>query len=386
MKKFVKLVAVALVVTMFCAGFVSCSSKKSSDTFKIGMSGPLTGGAALYGKAVQNSAQMAVDEINAAGGLNGMKLELVAYDDENDATKVETIYAQMLKDGVQATLGCVTTKPALEFKNLATEDNMFYLTPSASADAVPNGSNGYQMCFADSNQGKVAAEEYVNKNYKGQTIGVLYRSDDAYSTGIYTQFKVALDSSITVVEASFTTEAPTDLSTQVELLKNCKFIFLPIYYTPASLFMKQAKDTIASNAVYYGCDGLDGIDSAEGFDINSITQEVSMLSHFNSKSTTGKAGEFITKYTEKYGSETLNQFGASAYDCVYAIYNALKASGKTITSDMSCSEVCDILKEQFNGSFSFDGCTGSGIQWDKNGYVEKTAVRYVVKECTATKS
>lgn len=380
MKKFGKFLAVAMAATMCLAGLASCSKK--SDTYKIGMSGPLTGGAALYGKAVQNSAQLAIDEINAAGGLNGTKFELVALDDANDAKKVETNYAQLLKRGVHVTLGCVTTKPALEFKGLAEEDNLFYLTPSASADDVPNGKNGFQMCFADSNQGKAAALDYVNQTYQGQTIGVLYRSDDAYSKGIYEQFKANLASNITLVEASFQTEAPTDLSSQIATLKDCKFIFLPIYYTPAALFMTQAKGTIADDAVYYGCDGLDGIDSAEGFDINSIPQEVSMLSHFNSKATDGKAKEFIDKYTSKYGTDTLNQFGASAYDSVYAIYEALKAAGDKVNTGMSASDICTVLRGEFNGGFTFSGVTGSNITWNASGYVEKAAVRYIVKEAT----
>lgn len=380
MKKFGKILAVAVAATMCLTGLVSCSKK--SDTYKIGLLGPLSGSAALYGKAVQNSAQLAIDEINAAGGLNGTKFELIALDDANDANMVEPNYAQLLKRGVHVTLGCVTTKPALEFKGLAEEDNLFYLTPSASADDVPNGKNGFQMCFADSNQGKAAAVDYVNQSYRGQTIGVLYRSDDAYSKGIYEQFKANLASDITLVEASFQTETPTSLSSQIEKLKDCKFIFLPIYYTPAALFMTQAKGIIADDAVYYGCDGLDGIDSADGFDINSIPQEVSMLSHFNSKATEGKAKEFIDKYTSKYGTDTLNQFGASTYDCVYAIYEALKAAGDKVNTGMSASDICTVLRGEFNGDFTFSGVTGSNITWNENGYVEKAAVRYIVKEAT----
>lgn len=376
MKKFGRFAAAAVAAVMCMAGFVSCGKKDA--TFKIGVSGPLTGGAAIYGQGVANSAQMAIDEINAAGGLNGVMFELVSLDDQNDPTKVETNYGEMIKKGVHATLGCVTTKPGLEFKALATEDNVFYLTPSATADEIPNGSTGFQMCFSDSSQGTAAAK-YVNENYANQTIGVLYRSDDAYSTGILAKFKATLNSNVTLTEASFIGEAPSDLSAQVAMLKDCKFIFMPIYYTPATLFIKQAKDTVAADAVYYGCDGLDGIASAEGFEINDYTQEISMLSQFNSEATDGAAKVFIDKYVAKYGKETLNQFGASAYDCVYAIYNAMKAAGDKISVDMSASEVCTVLKEQFNNGFSFSGVTGNNITWDADGYVVKEAVKYIVK-------
>ena len=139
-----------------------------------------------------------------------------------------------------------------------------------------------------------------------------------------------------------------------------------------------------ANAIYYGCDGFDGIDSADGFDINSIPQKVTMLSHFNSKATEGKAAEFIKKYTEKFGKDTLNQFGASAYDCIYALYGAMKKAidgGKEIPVTISASDMCEILKGQFAGGYTYEnGVTGDKITWDKNGYVAKSAIQYVIKE------
>ena len=161
MKKVGKFLAAALAAVLCTAGFASCRKQNYAEKnteFIIGMSGPLSGGAALYGEAVRNAAQMAIDEINEAGGLNGVKFRLLALDDANDADKVATNYAELLKKGTQVSLGCVTTKPALEFKSLSESDNLFFMTPSASNDEVPKVPNGYQMCFADGNQGKVAAE------------------------------------------------------------------------------------------------------------------------------------------------------------------------------------------------------------------------------------
>ena len=385
--KFIKIISLLLALTL-CAGLLSaCGSQvnyaENNTEFVIGLSGPLTGDAAMYGTAVLNSAKMAVDEINAAGGLNGVKFKLVAMDDMHDATKLPTNYASLFEGGMQVSLGTVTTAPGLEFTNLSAEDNVFFLTPSASGDDIPVHSNGYQMCFADGNQGKVAAE-FVNENYKGQTIGVFYKSDEAYSDGIYSQFKDNLDPSITVLETSFTDANATDFSTQIDTLKNCGFIFMPTYYTPASLFMMQGKDIIAPNAIYYGCDGFDGIDNIDGFDISLIPQEVTMLSHFNSKATEGAAKTFIDKYTQKFGKDTLNQFGASAYDCVYAIYGAMKKAvdeGKDIPVTISASDLCDILKEQFEGGYTYvGGVTGESISWESNGFVNKGAIKYVIKE------
>ena len=379
-----KILALVMCALLACTAFVACGENNSSDAFVIGMSGPLTGGASVYGIAVKNSAQMAIDEINEAGGLNGVMFELAAFDDQHDYTKVATNYAAMMDAGMVVSLGCVTSKPGLEFTKLSAEDNVFFLTPSASANDIvtidnDKYSNGYQMCFADGNQGTVAAE-YVN-TLDFDTIGIFYKTDDPYSKGIYDMFKATLNSDIKTVEASFTDDT-TDFTTQIEALKECKFIFMPIYYAPASSFMTQAKDKVAADAIYYGCDGFDGIESAEGFDITTIPQAITMLSHFNSKATEGAAADFIAKYTDKYGKETLNQFGASAYDCVYAIYNAMKQAqeaGKDIAPDMDPSDLCEILKEMFNGDFSYSGNTGDDIKWDATGYVAKTAIAYEIK-------
>ena len=382
MRTMIKKIAAVLCVAAMSLGLVACggSSTTANNTeYVIGLSGPLTGGAAVYGVAVKNSAQMAIDEINEAGGLNGVNFKLIATDDQHDATKVSANYASMVEAGMQVSLGTVTTAPGLEFTNLSAEDNVFFLTPSASGDDIPKYDNGFQMCFADGNQGAVAAD-YVN-SLGLDKIGVFYKSDDAYSNGIYEQFKDNLDESIEVVETVFTAANETDFSAQITSLKDCEFIFMPIYYQPASIFMTQAKDTIVANAVYYGCDGFDGL--AGQLDLSTIPQEVSMLSHFNSNATDGAAAEFIEKYTELYGADTLNQFGASAYDCVYAIYNAMKAAidaGEEIDVTISASDLCEILKAQFTGDFTYSGVTGDDISWEDSGYVAKSAIKYVLKE------
>ncbi len=375
------LMLVGTVSLVSCGGTTSYTANNTE--YYLGASGPLTGGAASYGIGVKNGAQLAVDEINAAGGINGVMIKFEMTDDVHKAENISTNYATMFEAGMQVSLGCVTTNPCLEFKTLSNEDNLFFLTPSASGDKVPEFDNAYQMCFADGNQGKVAAQ-YVNATFAGQTIGMLYRADDAYSTGIREQFKANLDASITVVEASFTGDTVASFASQIALLKDNKFIFMPIYSAPAAQFMTEAKNEIAVDAVYYGCDGLDGIDtSVDGFDITTIPQEVSFLSHFNSKATEGASYEFIQKYTERFGTETLNQFAASAYDCVYALAGAMTEAGDKINVTSTPSEICEVLKEIFNGGYTFSGITGETIKWGADGYVNKEAIKYVVKESDA---
>ena len=399
--KFAKIMALLLACVMCIGMLASCGGGKNyaenNTKIKIGASGPLTGGAAIYGIAVKNSAALAIKEINAAGGIFGDGSmyfdDLVMTDDKNDPTLVSTNYASLYESGVQITLGTVTTGPALEFKELAKADNVFVLTPSASGDGVPEYDNAFQMCFADSNQGTASAK-FFNENYKGKKVGAFYKSDDEYSTGILAKFEEGLDASFgTIAKASFKGDE-ADFAQQVQNLKECDVIFMPIYYTPASQFMTAGIGTIKNNAVYYGCDGLDGVDSVDGFDISSIPQEVSYLSHFNSGATTGAAKAYIDAYVSEYGeSAPLNQFGAAAYDCVYAIRDALvaaKNAGKSFDVTTSASDFCEILTEIFTGDFVFHGVTGapkengkSDISWESNGFVNKEAVKYVVKEASA---
>ena len=390
-----RILAVALAVVMVFGAVALTSCSKKDATIKIGLTGPLTGGAAIYGTAVRNAAQMAVDEINAMedNGLNGYKLELIMHDDKHDATQVENLYADLYEKGMQVSLGTVTTAPGLEFKTFAKEDNVFFLTPSATGDKIPEFDNGYQMCFADSNQGTVAAK-FFKENYAGKKVGVFYKIDDEYSKGIYTNFAKELGSAFELTTATFQGEEST-FEQQINTLKGCDIVFMPIYYTPASQFMTQANNIPNSIQVYYGCDGFDGIDAIEGFDIKTVKQEVSYLSHFNSTATEGPAAAFIKAYNDKYDEtkEPLNQFGAAAYDCVYAIYEAMKvaiADGNKITDKTTASDLCEMLKKVFNSDdFVFHGITGkcegnnkSDISWAADGTVQKEAIKYIVKEKT----
>ena len=399
--KFTKILALVLCVILCVGMFASCGGNKE-PTIKIGVSGPLTEGASVYGIAVKNAAQLAIDEINAAGGLDGLKFELIMTDDKHDPSLVSTNYAKLYEDGMHISLGTVTTGPGLEFKELAKEDNVFILTPSASGDAIPEYDNAFQMCFSDSNQGAVSAKVF-NETYQGKKIGIFYKSDDEYSTGIRAQFLDNLDATLKagVKEASFKGKE-ADFATQVNELKDCDVIFMPIYVEPASQFMTASKANANFKAtVFYGCDGLDGIDGAiENFDITSIKGKISYLTHFTTGAAEGTAAaDFIKKYNDKYdeGKEPLNQFGASAYDCVYAIYEALKvakANGKQFDETTSASDYCEILKEVFTSdTFVFHGITGapdasrtdgkSNITWDNNGFVSKDPLEYVAKEQSA---
>jgi len=354
-----------------------------NTTFKIGLTGPLTGGAAVYGLGVKNGAELAVEEINAHNGLNGKKFSVTTMDDALDNAKAATNYQKLYEDGMQVSLGGVTSGCCLEYIKNAAEDNVFVLAPSATNDDVVKTKNVYQMCFSDSGQGTVAAE-YIKEHYSDRTVGVLYDSSDDYSTGLFNNFKAEFGENF--VRQSFTSDNKTTFTAQINAMKsaNVNFVFLPIYYTEAALFIQQAADANAFSAdsIFYGCDGLDGIDSINGFNVYDYPQEISYLSHFNANSTDQKTVTFVQSFTAKYGTSTLNQFAASAYDCVYAIFSAMskyEQAGNEIAVNISASGLTEILNGQFTStSFSFTGVTGSDITWNSDRTVNKEATKYVV--------
>ena len=374
MKKMKKVVCFGLISAMMVSAFAGCGKSSDSNAIRIGGTGPLTGGAAVYGMAAKRGAEIAVEEINALGGL---QFELNYQDDTHDAEKAVNAY-NVLKDwGIQVSLGSVTSSPCVATAAETFADRIFALTPSASAtDVTKDKDNMFQMCFADPNQGSASAQ-YINDKQLGTKIAVIYKNDDVYSTGVYETFdKKAKELGISVVSTTtFNTDSQTDFSVQLNDAKNAgaDLVFLPMYYEAASLILAQAK---AMNYApkFFGVDGMDGILTLEGFD-TSLAEGVMLLTPFSADATDAKTVNFVTKYQEKY-NETPNQFAADAYDCVYAIYQACQ-NGE-VTPDMSAEEICDIMIAQFT-TMSFDGLTGNGMTWGTNGEVTKSPKGMVIQ-------
>ena len=354
----------------------TAATGEATGTLKIGGIGPLTGAAALYGNACKNAAQIAVDEINAQGGL---QLELNFQDDEHDAEKSVNAYNNLKDWGMQALVGCTTTTPCIAVSTEANADRIFQLTPSASSTEVIDGKdNVFQMCFTDPNQGTASAQ-YITEKQLGQKIAIIYNNGDAYSTGIYEKFQQeAADLNLEVVSVTtFTDDSATDFSVQINDAKNAgaDLVFLPIYYTPASLILKQAKD-IGYEPTFFGVDGMDGILDLEGFD-TSLAEGVMLLTPFVATADDEATQSFVSKYKEAYG-ENPNQFAADAYDCVYAIYQACQQAG--ISTDASTEEICDALVSTFTGgSFTVTGLTGENMTWSATGEVSKTPKGMIIQ-------
>lgn len=367
-----KTVSSILLVMMVAVCFTGCGSKSGGDEgytaknteFVIGATGPLTGDASSYGISVQKGAQLAIEQINADGGLNGIKFKLDMKDDKATAADAAIGYDTLYESGMQVSLGSVTSASCDSFASKAVEDNVFVMTPSASAaNVIKDRDNAFRICFGDPDQGTLAAEE-LTKNYK--KIGAIYDTSDAYSAGIYKAFKDEMKKlKVDFDTQTFDAENKKDFSTQVEALKDCDVIFLPIYYTEAGFIAKTAaaKDC---KAVLFGCDGLDGI--ADQLD-SSVKSDIKYITPFDVNSEDEVTSKFVSDYKAKY-NEAPDQFAADGYDAVMTIFEAMKkADVKDVT--ISATKLCDILKDTLTGSdFKFKGATGE-MTWDKSGACAK---------------
>lgn len=338
----------------------------AGGTLKLGVIGPLTGPAATYGLAVKNGADLAVKEINAAGGVNGMMLELQGEDDENDPEKTINAYNTLKDWGMQMLVGATTSKPCIAVSAETANDNMFQITPSGSAVECVANDNVFRVCFADPDQGTVSAK-YIGENKLASKIAIIYDSSTEYSAGIRETFvKEAPNYGLEIVaDEAFTADTNTDFSVQLDKAKEAgaELVFLPIYYQEASVILKQAHDK-EFTPIFFGCDGMDGILSVENFDV-SLAEGLMLLTPFSA--TEDNAKQFTEDYVAAYNTDP-NQFAADSYDAVYAIKAAVEKAG--ITSDMSVSDMCEAMKTAMT-EITIDGLTGAAMTWNAAGEPNK---------------
>jgi len=353
-------------------------SEGSSDAvFKIGAIGPLTGGAAQYGNAVVNAGELAVKEINAAGGINGYQVEYRGEDDEHDAEKSVNAYNTLKDWGMQILDGTTTSAPCIAVAEKTAEDNMFQITPSGSAVDCVSHDNVFRVCFSDPDQG-VASADYMAENNLGTKIGIIYDSSDVYSSGIEAKFvEEAASLGLDVYDPqAFTADSKTDFSAQLQNISaaGCDVVFLPIYYQESSIILTQA-DKMGFAPTWFSCDGLDGILSMENFDV-SLAEGVMLLTPFAADAEDELTQNFVSAYEEAYG-ETPNQFAADSYDAIYAIKAALE--DQDVTPDMSASDICEAMKVGMT-NITIAGLTGDEITWDASGEPNKAPKAVVIQD------
>lgn len=349
----------------------------SAKKFYIGGIGPITGGAAVYGQHVMNAAQIAVDEINAAGGINGTLIEFRFEDDEHDPEKAVNAYNTLKDWNMQILMGTVTSNPGNAVKEETNADNMFMLTPSGSAPEVVQYPNAFQVCFTDPNQGAASAI-YIGEKGLAKKVAVIYNSSDVYSTGIYEKFaQEAKNQNLEIVTAeAFTNDSKSDFSVQIQKAKDngAELIFLPIYYEEATLILTQAAN-LDYKPLFFGCDGLDGILGVDNFD-TSLAEGVMLLTPFAADAEDEKTQKFVANFKAAH-DVVPNQFAADAYDAIYIIKAAIEKSG--VTPDMTVSEICEGMKTAML-EMSFDGLTGAGMTWGESGEVNKEPMAVIIKD------
>lgn len=353
------------------------SDAAAGGVFKIGGIGPTTGNTSIYGLAVKNAAELAVKEINEAGGIAGFTVEFNYQDDENDAEKAVNAYNNLKDWGMQMLMGTVTSTPCVAVVEKTKEDNMFQITPSGSSVESIQYDNAFRVCFSDPNQG-VGAAQYIGGQGLGEKVAVIYDSSSVYSTGIYEKFAgEAANQPFEIVSAeAFTAETSTDFSVQLQKAKDAgaDLIFLPIYYSETSLILAQAS-TMGYAPKFFGCDGFDGLLDVENFD-KALAEGVMFMTPFVASASDEKTQHFVSAYQEAYG-EIPNQFAADAYDAIFIIKAAAEKAG--VTPDMSVSEITDALKAAMT-EITVDGLTGTGMTWSADGEPNKTPNAVVIKD------
>lgn len=361
---------VAMVI-VFAMTLAMSTVAMAEGAIKVGLIGPITGPDANYGLSVEHGAELAAKEINEAEGAE--YFELRYEDDEHDPEKSVNAYNTLWDWGAQMIVGSVTTTPCIAVATEAYNDRMFLLTPSASSTEVTEGKdNVFQICFTDPSQGKLSAE-CISEKALGTKIAVIYNNADAYSTGIYQTFEAEAQAlGLEIVSVTTFTDDTTDFSVQVTSAKEAgaDLVFLPMYYTPASMILKTA-DSMGYKPVFFGVDGMDGILNIEGFD-TSLAEGVMVLTPFAGDSANELAKTFIANYEAAYGA-TPDQFAADAYDAMYTLYAATKAAG--VTADTSTEDACEMLVAAMK-DLKINGVTGmtGEMTWNENGEVNKAPI------------
>ena len=380
MKKFA-VVSMAVMMTAAMAGCGGGDKTEGSNEFVIGGIGPTTGAAATYGEAVKNGAELAVKEINEAGGINGYQVRFEWQDDEHDAEKSVNAYNTLKDKGMQILMGTVTSGPCTAVVAKTAEDNMFQLTPSGSAVESIQGDHAFRVCFSDPNQG-IASADYLAEKFAGKKVAAIYNSSDVYSSGIFEKFSAeAQTKGVDVVTAqAFTKDSAQDFTVQLQKVKESKadIVFLPIYYQEAALILTQA-DKMGLDVTWFGCDGLDGVIQQLGSDA-SLAEGVMLLTPFVADAEDEKTQTFTKAYKEAYNDLVPTQFAADAYDAIYVIKAAIEKANAT--PDMSVSDLCEALKPAMT-EIQVEGVTGT-MTWSSDGEPTKTPKAMVIKDGTYT--
>ena len=365
MKK--RFLAMVLAAAMMLTAMVGCGNGNTQDggnannagatgdTIKIGGLAPLTGDVSVYGVAVDNGVKMAVEEINADGGVLGKQIEYIVYDEKGDATEAVNAYNKLVQsDNVVAIVGDVTSKPTLAVAQQAAKDKIPLITASGTAENITQaGENIFRACFIDPFQGELMAS-YASKKLEKKTAAIIYNISDDYSKGLYEAFEAAAgDLGIEVVQVEGYGKATVDFKAQLTNIKskNPDVIFLPVYYQDVALIAVQAKE-LGIEAQFLGADGWDGVIGQVDESNMDAVNGAYFCSQYSAQSDDPNLQAFLSKYKETYGMDA-SQFAVLGYDAMQMLAQAISEAGSTdsaaITSAMAAIDFTGLT-----GHMTFD--------------------------------
>ena len=349
-----------------------------SASLLLGGIGPLTGDYANYGTSNRNGAQIAVDEINAAGGVNGFNFTLDFQDSQGNPDSAVAAYGKLMDNGMDVSLGGTFSGETQSIVAAAKADSILVLTATASSKACIEGNDcAFRVCFNDPAQGAASAN-YIADNNLATKIAVFYASDNDYCVGLYDTFAAECETlGLEVVEVqTFTSSTNTDFSTQINAIKDsgAELVFLPIYAAEASTLLTQASGKL-ENVVYFGCDGLDGL--LTKVSDPALVEGVMMLTPFAANSTDENVQSFVTAYEAAYGTVP-DQFAADGYDAIYTIAAALQQAG--ITSENKDDPFNEKMVAAMT-QITVEGVTGT-MTWGADGETSKAAQAMIIRDGT----
>lgn len=350
MKSRIMALAGVLLLVVMTVSFVGCS-KADSDTIKIGGVFPLSGPVAVYGIEAKNGIELAIEEINAAGGVNGKMLELVGEDDEGSPEKSVNVYKKLVtKDKVEYIIGSLTSGCAAAIAPLAQAQKVLMLAPAATLTSITEaGDYVFRACFIDPFQGTVGGR-FAAENLKAKKAAILYDIGNDYSIGLYENFKIAFEKAGgQVVAAESYSTGDKDFNAQLTKIKtaNPDVVYLPDYYGTVALIAKQLRAQ-GITAPMIGADGWDGIiDNAGDEVLNGFYSN-----HYAADSTDPRVVNFVKAYEAKFNSTPVS-FAALAYDCVFLLKDAMEKSGKTDATTLK-DTLKGISGSYVTGTLSFD--------------------------------
>lgn len=344
----------------------------NSGTITLGMIGPLTGSVAVYGTHIENGVKLAIEEINAAGGVTlsdgAHQLAVEVKDDQGDSTECVNAMNALISDGIQLVVGSATSGCTSAITSIANSEGVVMITPSGTADSLTTTMDYvFRTCFRDSFQGELAAQYALDEGYT--KVGVVYCSADTYSAGLRDAFIAACqDKGLDVVaEESVATMTEVDYTNQFNKMVSAgaELVFTPFYYDVMGPYLVPQARSAGFTGVLLGGDGVDSTETTipAGADL-SVYNDVYFVNHYSTElATSDISKKFVESYEAKYG-DTPNNFDALAYDAVYVYKAAMEACGASDAASVQAALAdTSAAYDSTCGTFSFDE-TGTPI---KNG-------------------